>query len=383
MKTLRVLVVDDELGMRMGAERVLNDYTVQVKDVDVECDFTMEQAETGEEGLEKIRRDPPDILLLDHKLPGISGLEVLEALTPEEKEDLLVIIITAYATIEHAVSATKMGAYDFLAKPFTPAELRSTIRKATIRLVLAREARRLAEEKKRVRFEFIRVLGHELKAPISAVEGYMNILNAKTLGDNLEPYEQMIDRSGLRLQQMRKLITDLLDMTRIESGQAKRNLVKLDVRTIAEDAIEAQQVEADTREVTISMNAPKRVPFAGDQTELTMVFNNLISNAVKYNRDGGRVSVSIVPSAAELVISVADTGYGMTEKDVDKLFGEFVRIKNKHTRNVLGSGLGLSILKRITQLYEGNITVKSEPDVGTTFTVTLAALGSGEDTATD
>ncbi len=378
MQTLRVLVVDDELGMRMGAERVLKECTVHVKDVDVDCDFDVDQADTGEDGLAKIRSTPPDILLLDHKLPGISGLEVLEDLTPAEKENLLVIIITAYATIEHAVSATKMGAYDFLAKPFTPAELRSTIKKATTRLILAREAKRLAEEKKQVRFEFIRVLGHELKAPISAVEGYMNLLHAKTLGDDLEPYEQMVERSTMRLRQMRKLITDLLDMTRIESGQMQRNLVELDVRTIAEDAIEAQKLEADKRDITISLNAPDALPFRGDQTELTMVFNNLVSNAVKYNRDGGRVSVALDPEDHGISISVADTGYGMTEDEVAKLFGEFVRIKNKNTRNVLGSGLGLSILKRIANLYHGDVTVASQPDIGTTFTVSLQSGNASE-----
>ena len=143
--------------------------------------FTVDQAESGEEALEKIDRNPPDILLLDHKMPGISGLEVLDRLAGRET-DMLTIMITAYASIETAVAATKRGAYDFLAKPFTPDELKSTIRKAAARLVLAKQARQLAEEKRRVRFEFIRVLGHELKAPLNAVAGYLDILQTSSTG---------------------------------------------------------------------------------------------------------------------------------------------------------------------------------------------------------
>ena len=185
MENLRVLVIDDEPGMRLGVARVLQDYATTMPDVEGEVRFTVEQAESGEEGLARIREHAPDLVLLDHKLPGISGLEALEALNPEQRVDLLVIMITAYATIEAAVTATKRGAYDFLAKPFTPAELRATIRKAAARLLLARQARRLAQEKRQVRFEFVRVLGHELKSPLGAVEGYINMLQTKTLGNEL------------------------------------------------------------------------------------------------------------------------------------------------------------------------------------------------------
>ncbi len=145
--TSKVLVTDDEMGMRLGVTRTLRDFSVRVPDVNGDVAFTVDQAESGEEALEKIDRSPPDILLLDHKMPGISGLEVLDRLAGRES-DMLTIMITAYASIETAVTATKRGAYDFLAKPFTPDELKSTIRKAAARLILAKQARQLAEEKR-------------------------------------------------------------------------------------------------------------------------------------------------------------------------------------------------------------------------------------------
>ena len=136
MDMLRVLVTDDEMGMRLGVMRTLRDFTVHVPDVNVDVAFEVEQAESGEEALEKITRQPPDILLLDHKMPGISGLEVLDRLA-DMRIDTLTVMITAYASIETAVKATKRGAYDFLAKPFTPDELKNTIRKTAARLILA------------------------------------------------------------------------------------------------------------------------------------------------------------------------------------------------------------------------------------------------------
>ena len=185
-ETLRVMVVDDEPGMRLSVQRVLGSFRFHVPESGGDVDFRVEQAETGETALELIAASPPDILLLDHKLPGISGIEVLERL-PKGRGDILTIMITAYASIETAVRATKQGSYDFLPKPFTPGELKEVVKKAALRVVLARQARSLSEEKKRIRFDFIRVLGHELKAPLGAVQNYMDILRSRTLGDTLGP----------------------------------------------------------------------------------------------------------------------------------------------------------------------------------------------------
>jgi two-component system, sensor histidine kinase and response regulator len=332
--------------------------------------FSVRLAETGAQAQEAIRSQAPDILLLDYKLPDMTGLDVLKQ-AAEAGGDMLTIMITAYASIETAVAATKQGAYDFLPKPFTPADLRHSVRKAAARIVLARQARKLAEEKRQVRFQFIRVLGHELKAPIAAVEGYVNILRDHTLGGDLSKYDTMLQRSSVRLSQMRKLIADLLDMTRIESGQKQRVLETVDLRGIAESAIELVSTEAAERGIVLALDAPDPVPIAGDRGELEMILNNLLSNAVKYNRDKGRVDVRLALEPSHCVVTVADTGIGMSKAETERLFGEFVRIKNPKTRNILGSGLGLSILKRLVELYDGDIAVQSEEDRGTTFTVRL------------
>lgn len=370
METLRVLVTDDELGMRLGVSRTLRDFTVRVPDVHDEVAFTVSEAETGEQALELIERDPPDILLLDYKMPGMSGLEVLDRLA-EKHGDMLTIMITAYASIETAVTATKRGAYDFLAKPFTPDELKSTIRKAAARLILAKQTRKLAEEKRQVRFEFIRVLGHELKAPLNALEGYLQMFKERSLGDNPADYDEGINRGLIRIDGMKKLIADLLDMTQIESGRKNRQLVEVDFHELAKATIENFSPAAIERHLVLHLCTEKPVTIKADRGELEMILNNLISNAIKYNRDGGRVDIGLEKTGNRVKLTVADTGIGMTEEESKKLFGEFVRIKNEKTRDILGSGLGLSIVKKLAQLYGGDAKVVSEVGAGSTFTVDL------------
>ncbi len=371
MDQLRVLVVDDEPGMRRGVARTLRNFTVTVPNVEQAVRFEIEEAESGEVALARIAASPPDIMLLDHKMPGISGLDVLHHVAAR-KSDILTVMITAYASIETAVAATKQGAYDFLAKPFTPDELRNTVRKATVRIALAREARKLAEERRQVRFQFVRVLGHELKSPLSAVDGFLQLVQNRTLGNDLVAYEEVLRRSRDRLQGMFKLIADLLDMTRIESGQMERHLEKIDLVEVAHSAIELQRAEADRRGIICTVQNVDPVAILADCGEMEMVFNNLVSNAVKYNRDQGRVDITIVPEIDRVQIRVADTGIGLTEQEAEKLFGEFVRIKNEKTRNIHGSGLGLSIIKKIADLYAGDVSVSSRADEGSTFTISLA-----------
>ena len=361
--------------MRLGVLRTLQDLTVHVADVNETIGFLIDHAESGEEALDKIRQKPPDILLLDHKMPGISGLEVLEQLAGM-KTDMLTIMITAYASIETAVAATKQGAYDFLAKPFTPDELKSTLRKTATRLILARQARKLAKEKQQVRFEFIRVLGHELKSPLNAIGGYLELMKERQQGGELASYDEMIDRSLDRIDEMRKLIHDLLDLTQIESGRKNRSLVKVDVAATARTAVETIQAEADSRQIAVRIYAADDVSMQADAREIEMLLNNVLSNAVKYNRDGGSVDVTIERCNSQIVITLADTGIGMTSEEAGRIFSEFVRIKNERTQHILGSGLGLSLVKKIVQLYEGVVNVESQPDVGSTFTI---SLGAGEE----
>ncbi|MBD3223801.1 MAG: response regulator [Caldithrix sp.] len=371
MENLNVLIVDDELGMRKGAMKVLRKFTIQAPDVDHgQIGFNVVEAADGNEAMEKLQNEPFDLVLLDYKMPGLSGLEVLGKIL-QNNIDVLTVMVTAYASIEVAVSATKNGAFDFLAKPFSPDELKSVVKKAARSLIAQRQAKKLADEKRKVRFQFISVLAHELKAPLAAIESYLQLMQRHTAGDAIENYDKIVDRSLVRVTGMRKLIFDLLDLTRIESGEKKRNMALVNVTEVARQSVETMQVNARERGITIELHAADNIQLHGDSSELEIIFNNLISNAVKYNKDDGRVDVSIRKEDNQVAVKVTDTGIGMTQEEQSRLFGEFVRIKNEQTRNILGSGLGLSILKRLSALYNGTVDVQSEKNVGSTFIIKL------------
>ena len=370
MFELKVLVIDDEEGMRLAVQRSLDGYIVELPDVEKNVRFSVAMASTGEEGLDMIEESPPDILLLDHKLPGISGLEVLGELEKSDP-DFMTIMITAYASLETAIIATKRGAFDFLAKPFTPGEMKAAICKASKHLILQRQTKKLQQERRQVRFQFLSVLSHELKAPLAAIQGYLYLMRDKSLGTDISKYDKVIGRCLARIDGMYKMIFDLLDLTRIESGQKKRHLSKVDLCEVARTAVETAEPSAQERGINIHLHAKGPVIIVGDSGELEIIFNNLLSNAVKYNRDGGRVDVKIEDDEENVTLSVSDTGIGMSQKEVERLFNEFVRIKNKKTQNIAGSGLGLSIVKKLSRLYNGTVTAESRPDEGSTFTVTL------------
>jgi signal transduction histidine kinase len=370
-ETFRILVVDDETGMRLAIARVLNTFQVRLGDeADGTAGFDVQTAETGEEALAKIGQAVADILLLDLKLPGISGLDVLKEVS-ERGLPTLTVMITAYATLETAIDATKRGAYDFLPKPFTPDELRVAVRRVVKHLVVQRQARRLAEEKRQVRFQFISVLGHELKAPLAAIEGYLQILRDGSAGTDPAVQAQIVGRALVRAGGMRRLIAELLDLTRIESGQKRRELTELDVRDVARAAIETVAPAARERRIDVALHGPERLVAVADRGELDILFNNLVSNAVKYNREGGRVDVTVEETGGGVRLSVADTGIGLSPEETGRLFQEFVRIKNDRTRGIPGTGLGLSIVKKLAQLYGGDVQVHSQPGIGSTFEVTL------------
>ncbi len=170
------------------------------------------------------------------------------------------------------------------------------------------------------------------------------------------------------------MIADLLDLTAIESGQRQRTFTTIDLAEIARQGIENVKAEAQSRHIVIDLDIPKQTQMEADRAEMEIIFNNLISNAVKYNRDGGRVEVSVHGSGDEVRIQVTDTGIGMNPEETKRLFTDFGRIKNEKTRHILGSGLGLSTVKKIVNLYHGDITVQSQPDIGSTFTAILRPI---------
>jgi len=370
MPRLKILVVDDEPGIRSGVSRILRNFRVDYPFMEEPYDFEVFEASTGEEGITNIEEKQPDIVLLDNKLPGIQGIEVLETIRKKQL-NIIVVMITSYASLELAVKATSDGAYDFIPKPFTPQELKSSIENITKKVFLKKMTKTLQDTGRQIRFQFLSVLSHELKTPLNAIEGYLNMAKEHQLGEKIEDYDQILERSLERIKGMRTLILDLLDLTKASSNKVKRESVEVDLRQIARMAIDTMRPYAIQRDINVTLHAPDKIIICADPDEMEIIFNNLLSNAIKYNKAGGKVDCTLEESNEKISILVKDTGIGMTETEMDKLFQDFVRIKNEKTRNITGSGLGLSIVKKLAENYKGTIEVSSIPDKGSTFVVTL------------
>jgi signal transduction histidine kinase len=370
MAVLKVLVIDDEPGIRSGVSRILNNFHVTYPFMDEDYTFVVTEAASGEEGIEILEKDRPDIILLDNILPGIQGVEVLDYIR-KKSYDIVVAMITSYASLDVAIRATRDGATDFIPKPFTPQELKSSIENISKQLYLKRITHKLKQDGKKIRYQFLSVLSHELKAPLNALEGYLRMMQEKQAGDKIDDYTTAIDRSLQRIQGMRNLIMDLLDFTKIRLERKEEKIQEVDLKDVASGAIVTVQPYAIQMEVNINLDVRSEAVIMADPDDMEIIFNNLISNAVKYNKFGGKAEITIDSSDTEAIIVFSDTGIGIQPEDIENLFTEFVRIKTEKTKNITGSGLGLSIVKKVIELYKGNIKVESTPDAGSVFTVRL------------
>ncbi|MCX6332708.1 MAG: hybrid sensor histidine kinase/response regulator [Bacteroidia bacterium] len=370
MAVLKVLVIDDEPGIRSGVTRILRDFHVTYPFMDEDYTFEVLQAPTGEDGITMIENDKPDIILLDNKLPGIQGVDVLEYVR-ERKYDIVVAMITSYASLDVAIRATRDGATDFIPKPFTPQELKSSIENISKQLYLRKVTDKLKQDGKKIRYQFLSVLSHELKAPLNALEGYLRMMQEKQAGDRIDDYADHIDRSLQRIQGMRNLIMDLLDFTKLRLEKKEEKIQEVDLTEVAKSAIVTVQPYAIQMEVSINLDVRSDSKIMADPEDMEIIFNNLISNAVKYNKFGGKADITIDSSENEVFLVFTDTGIGISDADKENLFRDFMRVKNERTKNISGSGLGLSIVRKVIELYHGTIKVESTPDLGTVFTVRL------------
>lgn len=370
MAVLKVLVIDDEPGIRSGVTRILRDFHVTYPFMDEDFTFEVLQAPTGEDGITIIENDKPDIILLDNKLPGIQGVDVLEYVR-ERKYDIVVAMITSYASLDVAIRATRDGATDFIPKPFTPQELKSSIENISKQLYLRKVTNKMNEEGKKIRYQFLSVLSHELKAPLNAIEGYLRMMQEKQSGERIDDYAEVINRSLQRIQGMRNLIMDLLDFTKIRLERKEEKIQEVDLEEVARNAIITVQPYAIQMDVNISLDVRGESKLMADPEDMEIIFNNLVSNAVKYNKLGGKAEIIIDSTETEVLLVFSDTGIGISDADRENLFREFMRVKNERTKNISGSGLGLSIVRKVIELYHGTIKVESTPDLGSVFTVHL------------
>jgi len=359
-----VVVIDDDEIIRLSCQQILQ-----------KAGYRVETFATGHEGIRRIEQIRPPILVVDIKMPELDGFQVIGIVRGIDA-DLVIVVITGYATIEAAVDAMKAGAYDFLPKPFTPSELRLIIDRAYERWTLTKEAQRLRREKKEAERKFVTLVSHQLKGPLVAVKQYLDVLLHSFRSELSERGIEWITRSQMRLGEMLTIIHDWLALARIDRGSICEREASCDLAKIAADIVRDVQYSPDPAKPAFRLELPGGLPpVRGDGVSLSMLVSNLVGNAVKYNRGGGSVRVRVSFADNFLTLEVADTGIGIPEEALPRLFQEFYRVKTAETADIPGTGLGLVICKRIVSELGGEIRVESTLGEGTRFTVRLPAAG--------
>jgi len=357
----KILIIDDE--------EVVLDSCTQVLD-GAEC--RVATANNGAEGLKRLEELKPDLMFLDLKMPGLSGLEVLE-LVRARQPLMVVIVITGYATVNSAVEAMKRGAFDFLPKPFTPEELRLIARRGLEHSELVQQALALRREKEMLRENFAAIVSHELKSPLGALQQNLYALVGE-LEDKLSPdQQQRFTRLQTRLDDLLKLIHSWLRVFTVDINKLKETFQSTSVAEVVAKAVESVQPQATRKAIEIETAIGDGLPQVnGDEGSLTEVVTNLLGNAVKYSFPNHKIHVRAEARDAEVLVSVTDTGVGIAKEDLPHLFQDFAR-GQAQPEGVSGCGLGLAISRRIVEVHGGSLTVESEPGKGSTFVIHLPA----------
>lgn len=228
------------------------------------------------------------------------------------------------------------------------------------------------ERLERVRRDFFANLSHELRTPLAAILAHADTLRQGALDDR-EHSGRFLDAIYKHAQRMHALVRDITDLSEIESGAVTLKMEDLDLRSVVEDVTALLLPAAEERAVSLSHDVPEEIIVRADASRLEQILTNLIDNAVKFNRPGGRVTISAHREGTWVAISVKDTGVGIAPADQPRIFERFYRADKSRSRQTGGSGLGLAIVKHLVQAHGGQITVRSKPGVGSEFTVTLPA----------
>ena len=201
---------------------------------------------------------------------------------------------------------------------------------------------------------------------------YLDLILNGTVDEDIDRQRHIMERSRDRAASLLLLIQDLLNISAIEEGKVAQQMVPVDLKRLLNEVVDLFSNEAQQNNVTLNLVVNEKLPeVVGDVEDLTCLFTNLISNAIKYNKENGSVTITTFETESHLHISIQDTGIGLSEEEKNKIFNQFYRAKNERTREIVGTGLGLSIAKKIIESHNGCIKVNSKCGEGSTFSVFL------------
>jgi two-component system sensor histidine kinase/response regulator len=351
----KIIIIDDE-------EVVLDSCTMILEG----GDYSVSTASNGALGLKLIEEVQPDLVFVDLKMPGIPGIEVLENIT-QTNPTIVSIVITGYATVTSAVEAMKKGAYDFLPKPFTPDEFRLITTRGLERRKLMLETIALRKEKEMLRENFAAIVSHELKSPLGAIQQNLYALSAELSGVISENQQARFERMKSRLDDLIKLINSWLRVMSIDIAKISENFSPISVASVISKSIEIIEPQAIRKDIQIITMIDESInPIEGEEVSFGEALVNILGNAVKYSYPGGKITIKAKQANEHVIITISDTGVGISKEELPYVFIDFFR--GKSGKDIEDShGLGLTISRRIIEAHKGTISVDSKLGEGTTF----------------
>jgi signal transduction histidine kinase len=368
---LDVLVVDDEPKIRQILSQIL-----------ASQGCTVRVAGDGLDALEQFKRQPSDIVITDLKMPKFSGSELLREL--KRLDPLLnVVVITAYPSVDGAVEAMKQGACDFLTKPFELVQIQAILYRCRQRVTMSRQLRtsgegllKLEELNRRLaelndlKSQFLAVLSHEINTPLCLMSEWIYLLADRSLGELSADQQQAVAVLIGAYERLHILLQQLIDLMHGQTVVLQRQTV--DVRDLLRQAVGVVSSKAEVRSVTVTAKlAEGPMALDADRPRLAAAFEYLLDNAVKFNRESGRVDVELSGTPDAVQVKIQDSGIGIPPEEIEKVFAPFYQVDRGLNRVYGGAGIGLTLARRYVELHGGNLQLSSEPGSGTTVVVQL------------
>lgn len=371
----RVLVVDDEAANRELLDALLT-----------ELGHDADMAADGAEALAKLDASH-DLVLLDVMMAGIDGFEVARRIrNGSAAADIPICMVTALSSKEERLRAVEAGANDFITKPIDKTELRvrtasllkakeaqDTIKRYRAELEarnrLLQETNEQLEKLSAVKDEFLRIASHDLKNPLTAILLTTSLFSLDIPGMQMSP--EMQDWMGRIIGQcrvMQKIIEDFLDFHALEDGQIKLTLEAVDINRLARDVLDRNADYAAEKQIATHLDLESgALIINADKSRLNQVLENFISNAIKFSPPGKQVTIGTRKTESGVLVEVRDSGPGLTEDDMNKLFVKYAKLSNAPTGGEKSSGLGLAICKKVIEIQGGKTGARNNPEGGATF----------------
>jgi len=385
-KGIKILIVDDT-PENLG---VLFDYLTRIG-------FTVLVAQSGEDALELVGETVPDIVLLDILMPGMDGFETCRRIKQMEKTaDIPVLFVSSLSDTIDKVKGFEAGGVDYITKPVQHEEMLARVsthlhmhrlrkeleeKNADLQreIIERKKAESAAENASRAKSEFLANMSHEIRTPMNAILGFSEILESKTADQQLRYYISLIRSAGRSLL---GLINDILDLSKIEAGKMKLEYHPVSPRVLFNEIADIFSQKVSEKHLDFFIETDPWMPdtLLLDEIRMRQILFNLVGNAVKFTDSGYiRMSVRILcivenKNAVDLVFSVEDTGIGIPDKEKERIFGAFEQQTGQSSRYG-GTGLGLAITRRLVEMMNGNIVVRSSPGKGSIFTIYLKNIG--------